>query len=109
MNSPFYYWLHEEPHDYYRYTEFALRRFVETSGMEVIELKPSGGVPEILADILAKSLVQAKPISFMVQLAKLVQLIAAWFVGTGIGSRFSASTASKLPLGYFLIARKPNL
>ena len=28
MNVPFYYWLHEGPHDYYRYTEFALRRFV---------------------------------------------------------------------------------
>ena len=36
MNVPFYYWIHERPHDYYRYTEFALRRFVETSGLTLI-------------------------------------------------------------------------
>ena len=33
LGVPFFYWLHEVPHDYYRYTEFALRRFCELSGL----------------------------------------------------------------------------
>ena len=35
MNVPFYYCLHEAPHDCSRYTEFALRRFVEMSGLRL--------------------------------------------------------------------------
>ena len=56
MNVPFYYWLHERPHDYYRYTEYALRRFAETAGFNFLLIKTLGGVPEIIADILAKNL-----------------------------------------------------
>lgn len=54
MNVPFYYWLHERPHDYYRYTEFALRRLIENSGLKLVQIECIGGSPEILADILAK-------------------------------------------------------
>ena len=55
MNVPFYYWLHEQPHDYYRYTEFGLRRFVDLAGLRLLELKSLGGAPEIMADIFAKN------------------------------------------------------
>ena len=56
MNVPFYYWLHEEPYDYYRYTEFALRRYVEMSALNLILLEPLGGAPEVMADIFAKNI-----------------------------------------------------
>src|SRR5579871_1038724 len=36
---PFLYWLHETPNDYYRYTEFALRRLCERSGLTVVSLR----------------------------------------------------------------------
>src|SRR5206468_3217360 len=35
LELPFLYWLHEEPHDFGRYTEFALRRFADMVGLEV--------------------------------------------------------------------------
>jgi SAM-dependent methyltransferase len=47
MNVPFYYWLHEHPHDYYRYTEFALRRFVESSGLRLIQLNLWEGLQKL--------------------------------------------------------------
>ena len=53
-NVPFYYPLHEAPHDYFRYTEFALRRFVRLAEMEVELLESIGGPIEIIADILSK-------------------------------------------------------
>ena len=34
MNVPFLYWLHEQPFDFYRYSEHALRRFVRAAGLE---------------------------------------------------------------------------
>jgi SAM-dependent methyltransferase len=105
MNVPFLYWIHERPHDYYRYTEFALLRFVDISGLTLIELKPIGGVPEILADIISKNVISL-PV-FGDKLAVLTQLMASWFINTDYGRRMSESSSRNFPLGYFLIAKKP--
>jgi len=104
MNVPFCYWLHEEPHDYYRYTEFALRRFVEDSGLELVLLRPIGGTPEVLADILAKHLVRVPVLGGSLSAA--IQAVTLGLVRTKLGQRASTRTAAKLPLGYFLIATK---
>jgi SAM-dependent methyltransferase len=36
--------LHEEPHDYYRYTKFGLKYLVESAGMTLEKILPQGGV-----------------------------------------------------------------
>ena len=105
MNVPFYYWLHEQPHDYYRYTEFALRRFVDNSGLRLIQLTPLGGAPEIMADIFAKNILR------LPKLGRSLAFIAQWFtlrfIRTKLGKRISVATSSNFPLGYFLVAEKP--
>jgi SAM-dependent methyltransferase len=105
-NAPFYYWLHEQPHDYYRYTEFALRRFVEASGLVVLTLQPLGGAPEVLADILAKNLLRLPRLGRLP--AILLQQATAAFVKTTLGRRVSTLTAREFPIGYFLVAQKPS-
>jgi SAM-dependent methyltransferase len=35
MNVPYYYCLHEEPFDYFRYTEFALKSMTSDAGLKV--------------------------------------------------------------------------
>jgi SAM-dependent methyltransferase len=104
MNVPFYYWLHEEPHDYYRYTEFALRRFVANSGLELVTLKPIGGTPELLGDLAAKHLLRAPLVGR--GLAGFAQGLAMAFVRTRLGRKMSQRTGAKFPLGYFLVASK---
>jgi ubiquinone/menaquinone biosynthesis C-methylase UbiE len=54
INVPFLYWVHEAPHDYYRYTEYALEHFANNSNFNVVSLEPIGGLPEVLADFIAK-------------------------------------------------------
>lgn len=104
MNVPFFYCLHERPHDYYRYTEFALRLFVENSGLRLVKLEPIGGTPEILADIFAK---HVQFIPFIGSgLAIAIQYITILFVKTNLGKKISERTAQAFPLGYFLIAEK---
>jgi SAM-dependent methyltransferase len=105
VSVPFYYWLHEAPHDYYRYTEFALRRFVEVAGLELVELKAIGGAPEILTDILAKNFRHVPMLGHT--LATAIQWCTLRFVRTGLGRKVSQSTSRSFPLGYFLVARKP--
>jgi hypothetical protein len=53
IGVPFFYWLHEQPFDFYRYTEFELHKMCEASGLEVLSLTPYGGVLEILRTLLA--------------------------------------------------------
>lgn len=104
MNVPFFYWLHEHPFDYYRYTKYALQSMCEDTGFEIIELKPYGGIPEIITDIFAKILknipLLGKP------LAILIQKITWLFIQTNIGRKISEKTAHNFPFGYTLIAKK---
>lgn len=104
MNVPFYYWLHECPHDYYRYAEFALRRFVENSGLKLVQLQSIGGAPEIMADIFAKNVVRLPGIGH--PLAMISQWLTRCFISTRIGSKVSRATSYNFPLGYFLVAEK---
>jgi hypothetical protein len=104
LNVPFYYWLHETPHDYYRYTEYCLRRSAQIHGFSVLILEPMGGVPEILADIVAKNLRPVPGIGKQVAIA--IQYVAALFLKTGVGRKISKATRGTFPLGYFLVAEK---
>ena len=104
LNVPFYYSIHEEPHDFYRYTEFALRYLMEIAGLEVIDLTPIGGAPEIIADIYSKNVTRIGVIGK--PLAVFSQWFTKLFINTGIGTKVSKATAGKFPLGYFLVARK---
>ena len=106
MNVPFFYWIHEKPHDYYRYTEFALRRFASGAGFEILELEPIGGAPEILADIHGKHLQSLPVVGF--PLARLIQGFTGWFVRQGPGRRLSRRTAVRFPFGYVMVAQKPG-
>jgi len=106
-NTPFYYWLHEQPHDYYRYTNFALSRFCRIAGFNLVELSEYGGVPEVLGDILAKMLVRLPLLGSGI--AHGIQSTVYWsrrrisFV-----ERISNRSAKSWPFGYFLVARKPS-
>ncbi|MCB1706409.1 MAG: class I SAM-dependent methyltransferase [Halioglobus sp.] len=106
VNVPFYYWLHEQPHDYYRYTEFALRRFVEGSGLRLVNIRPIGGAPEIMADIFAKNILGLPLLGHAI--AVFCQWLTARFVETRVGEKISGRTSHSFPLGYFLIAEKPE-
>ena len=105
VNTPFYYCLHETPHDYFRYTEYALRRFAKQVGLRIIELRALGGAPEIGADILAKNFLYLPAIGKSLAIA--IQSFTIAFIKTVWGKRLSEKTSVLFPLGYFLIAEKP--
>ncbi len=105
LNVPFFYWLHEQPYDYYRYTEFALRRFAENAGLKIVLLEPMGGVPEILADIISKSILRIPKLGTAVSI--FTQWTTSALLKTPLGKSLSESTAKSFPLGYFLVAEKP--
>lgn len=104
LNVPFFYWLHEQPHDYYRYTEFALARFVRESGLTLLVLLRTGGSLEVVTDIFSK---HAAAVPLGKTAASLAQSAVSLVRRTRLGTFLSERTSRSFPFGYFLIAQKP--
>ena len=102
VTVPFFYRLHEEPHDYRRYTEHALRHLCGEAGLDVVHLEPYGGLPEIVCDLLNKSIVFSRLVS-----GALLRLSRA-FTALGPVRRISRRSARTFPLGYCLVAAAPS-
>jgi SAM-dependent methyltransferase len=104
MNVPFFYPLHEAPHDFFRYTEFALRNFALKSGFTVVRLEPIGGSFEVLSDFVLKHL-QFIPV-FGGPLARALQVVCEGISKSAFGKRLAKKTGMYYPLGYSMIATK---
>ena len=104
MNVPYYYGLHEEPFDYFRYTRHALMAMSTDAGFQVVRMEAIGGVPEIIADLVAKTM---RPMPVIGRpTATAVQRFTGWFCRTGWGRKISARTSAQFPFGYALVLSK---
>lgn len=104
MNVPFFYWIHEAPFDFYRFTEFSLLRMAEETGFGVRAMQPVGGGLEVLADLVAKLSafvpLLGRPVGWSIQRA-------VWhFSRTQLGGKVLAKSARNFTLGYFCVFEK---
>ncbi len=97
---PFLYRIHEEPHDYYRYTEFALKYLLEKNGFKVIELKSYGGGIDVIFDLINKIFFNTKKRS------RLLFKIYNYLINKSIFQRKNIERMYSFPLGYCLAAQK---
>lgn len=102
LTVPFVYALHEAPHDYFRWTRFALEKACEEVGLEIVRNEPYGGGVDVLADLTVRALGAINP-----ALAGFVGRGVARMLSGGLARRLSPSTYDQLPLGYTLVARRP--
>jgi len=51
LSAPHLAYLHNEPHDYYRYTEYGLSHLLGHAGFEIVEMRWSGGVLSFLGHL----------------------------------------------------------
>ncbi len=100
LTVPFFYWLHEVPNDYYRYTEFSLRMFCEQNNLEILKLDAYGGAFEVILDIIAKRITPS------IFLSSIHLNISKALIKSGIGARIFSKTSKNFPLGYYLVAQK---
>jgi SAM-dependent methyltransferase len=101
IGVPFLYPIHEEPNDFNRYTGYQLRRLAAISGLTILEMEEVGGSPEVLADIIIKT-VAWRPR----RLAAVLPEAARWLLNRRFVRRISDRTRSRFPIAYLLVARK---
>jgi SAM-dependent methyltransferase len=104
LNVPFFYKLHETPHDYFRYTKYALQNFALSAGLKLILLKEIGGLPEILTDLSAKFSYHTPLVGKYLSIG--LQQLARLLMHFSIGKKLSEKTKEHFPLGYFMIVEK---
>ncbi|GAB2174751.1 class I SAM-dependent methyltransferase [Dongia sp. agr-C8] len=102
LGVPFLYWIHEAPHDYLRHTEFSLRRYCTLNSLEVVELFSTGGGPEVMADLALKMIRPPQSI------ARVLHGVARALLRCPPFPNISRRTQQSCPLGYVLVASKPN-
>ncbi len=97
---PFYYWVHSNPHDYYRYTKFSLLTFCENNRLKVLYLEPYGGYLDILFDLFNKFFTNSEfGYRMLRKLSKIVKRSSYY------KKRYS-QRIENFPLGYILVAEK---
>ncbi|MDE2228385.1 MAG: class I SAM-dependent methyltransferase [Alphaproteobacteria bacterium] len=100
IGVPFLYWIHEAPHDYHRYTSFALRKYATVAGLCVESLEAAGGLSQVLADLLCKS----------VRPGLLQSLVdRACRLALRVSMRRNTRSDTPFPLCYVLVASKPRV
>jgi SAM-dependent methyltransferase len=52
VSGPMYWHLHEEPHDYFRFTKYGLKYLFETAGFLVVDIIPNGGKWALLGQVV---------------------------------------------------------
>ena len=104
LTVPFLYWLHEEPHDFYRYTRFALERFCKLNELQVLELNAYGGLPEVFFDLAAKCADSLpRPVgSVLTPVCTFTSRLCSF----APVRKLSSWTSYSFPLGYLLVAQK---
>ena len=58
LSTPMYWPTHEEPYDFYRFPEFGLRRLVQESRFDLMELIPRGGAWAFLGQVILHTMPQ---------------------------------------------------
>jgi SAM-dependent methyltransferase len=121
-SEPLFYAEHQIPHDYYRYTRFALRRLFDEAGFEVVRISWLEGYFGTVAyqfQMMQRSLPKGvdalraiEPGWRIVYLAPLVTLTRhlAGFLGSAFTSADARwkYTKSGMPKNYVVIGRKPE-
>lgn len=98
--------LHEEPHDYFRYTTYGLRTMLSDAGLEVVRITPTAGLFSFLAHQVSTIFIGlAWPVPGLRQLVYGVnQLLLVWPV---LWLDSVLDRRGVFADGYVAVARKP--
>jgi len=108
LSVPFLSRLHEEPHDYFRYTRNGLRSLLLSADLRIDSVEPIGSVGGFIGHQIASALVGT---TWHIPLLKWVVLgftAAAVTLPCIMIDRLLSPIHHKLPLGYVVVAHNPE-
>jgi SAM-dependent methyltransferase len=104
LNVPFAFPLHESPYDYYRYTEWTLKRFMKESGFEIITFESLGEIVATWIPLTTRGFCGFGFIGGFI--AAIIQNISCFLLRFKLSRQFLSYRSNLVPLGYFVASRK---
>lgn len=100
--------LHEEPHDYYRYTRFGIMHLFEANGFDVVHTEQEGGIATMLAQIRIRYCIDRYALYTRPFLGRVSSRLFKWYSFFAIrqDERRRDPNRMKHTLGYLVVARK---
>ncbi len=98
LNVPFFYWIHEAPYDYFRYTRHSLKYLFEKTGFEILLLRDLGGRYDVCIDIATKAFLRRFG-------GGIIQSLYSKMTSWDIESK-SFESGTPFPLGYGVVAKR---
>jgi SAM-dependent methyltransferase len=105
LNVPFYYWLHETPHDYYRFTRFGLADLAAKAQFQVVVLTPLGGAPEVFCDLVGKMVAGRQYLGWIARCLPALYQGAMRFQAF---RRYAANSGETFPLAYGMVLKRTS-
>ncbi len=107
LTTPFVWELHEEPHDFARYTSHALEQLMAAAGFEQVRVTPVGGWFSVLGQLLRNfgSITGRSGPKASWGTRALIQVLAR--CGSFVARFDAADRRRGLPLGYTTVGTKP--
>ncbi|MBL7942513.1 MAG: class I SAM-dependent methyltransferase [Flavobacteriales bacterium] len=101
VTSTFINWYGEPPHEYTRCSAYAFQDMCSESGLNVVHLQPYGGHADVLLDTLNKGMTGKVS-------NRLFRFMRSLIIRTGWYKKNHLRTRDRYPIGYCLVAQKPN-
>lgn len=100
--------LHDEPHDLFRYTNFALKKLAEKAGLTVITCEQRGGFFSTIAQMRIRYIIDSLDLYNKPVLGGLANIIFRLYGATMIGiDKYNKSEANrKHAIGWLLLVQK---
>jgi SAM-dependent methyltransferase len=78
ITVPFYYWIHEAPYDYNRYTIYQLKNILNRNSFEIVDYKIVGGFGTTLIDLISKNILRPLKLNSMFS-RKIIDFVYLFF------------------------------
>jgi len=104
LTAPMVWGLHEEPFDFFRYTQFGLQYLIEKAGFNIVTINARGGIFSVLGQIVLDHIaVRCGKKGRVLNLFELIITYAINRIATFMDHLFPSG---RITLGYFVIAQK---
>jgi len=87
LSGPMYWYLHEQPYDFFRFTKYGFREVLEKAGFILIDIKANGGMWAVTGQTIIHSFINSNSKNFFIRFTCFIfkKFRIYWFINSIFG------------------------
>jgi SAM-dependent methyltransferase len=109
VSGPLYWYLHEEPYDFFRFTKYGFKYVLEKAGFEVVETCSNGGMWAVAGQSYIHAFAKSTSKHFLIRIFKFIffRLRAYWLINSFYAWMDKVDYNPINTMNYVVIGKKP--